>query len=284
MLSLASFLIAPTALACSCICPDEPRTARAKTVVIEKRLEQADYAFKGIVIGFRKLPPAEDAIVDKYLLRIVPSQIGRGVPTAPMDVIHYVGGSTCNPSQMRYTVGSEINVLAGNHEGRIVLQHSTCDCHVEYIFEDGGPLGHKTQLHDDYKSIVNLLKDGPVGIETDFDAWEDEFHEDWTVWFVGQDKARAKAPHMEAVRDYVLVRGAKVVSYEAYFSDIVVNGDTALVRFNAVETLTQPDGSPRVVKYASTDYLVRENDQWKIRTTTIAHLPDDWSPSTDKTD
>lgn len=131
----------------------------------------------------------------------------------------------------------------------------------------------------DQQAIIDLLKDGPVGIETNFDAWEDEFHEDWTVWFVGQDKARTKAPHMEAVRDYVLVRGARVVSYEAYFSDIVVNGDTALARFNAVETLTQPDGSPRVVKYASTDYLVRDGNHWKIRTTTIAHLPDDWSPS-----
>ncbi len=117
--------------------------------------------------------------------------------------------------------------------------------------------------------IIALLDDGPMGIETDFEAWESDFHEDWTVWFPGQPAARAKAPHMADVRDYI-ASGAKVVSYQADFADIAIVGDTALVRFNAVETLEEPDGAPRVVRYASTDFLVRVDGEWKVRATTVS--------------
>ncbi len=119
------------------------------------------------------------------------------------------------------------------------------------------------------QEIIDLLDDGPMGIETDFEAWEDEFHDDWTVWFAGQPAARARAPHMAGVRAYI-DRGARVVSYEATFADIAIVGDTALARFNAVETLREPDGAPRVVRYASTDFLVRVDGAWKIRATTVA--------------
>ena len=128
-------------------------------------------------------------------------------------------------------------------------------------------------LTPDQQSVIDLLQDGPMGIETDFEAWESEFHDDWTVWFAGQPAARAKVPHMASVRDYI-GRGAKVVSYKAEFADVVIHGDTALARFNAVETLTNPDGSPRVVHYASTDLLVRDAKTWKILATTVAFPPD----------
>ncbi|MCB2113521.1 MAG: nuclear transport factor 2 family protein [Parvularculaceae bacterium] len=124
------------------------------------------------------------------------------------------------------------------------------------------------------QEIIALLENGPMGIETDFEAWENEFHKDWTVWFVGQPEARAKPGHMASVRDYI-GRGAKVLSYDAQFADIAIMGDTALARFNAVEKLLNPDGSPRTVNYASTDFLVKVDGEWKIRTTTVAHLPDD---------
>jgi hypothetical protein len=125
----------------------------------------------------------------------------------------------------------------------------------------------------DQQSVIDLLKDGPMGIETDFAAWENEFHHDWTVWFAGSPEAKSKVPHMAGVRDYI-GRGAKVVSYKADFADVVIHGDTALARFNATESLINPDGSPRVVHYASTDLLVREARTWKILATTVAFLPD----------
>jgi hypothetical protein len=93
------------------------------------------------------------------------------------------------------------------------------------------------------QEIIALLENGPMGIETDFEAWENEFHDDWTVWFAGQPDAHAKGPHMARVRDYI-GRGARVVSYEAEFADIAIVGLTALARFNAIETLQEPDGTP----------------------------------------
>ncbi|WP_273184511.1 DUF4440 domain-containing protein [Hyphomonas adhaerens] len=79
---------------------------------------------------------------------------------------------------------------------------------------------------------------------------------------------------MQLVRDYI-EGGARVVSYEAAFADITVLGDTALARFNATESLLEADGSPRTVRYAGTDYLVRVDGTWKVRATTVAFLPED---------
>jgi ketosteroid isomerase-like protein len=126
----------------------------------------------------------------------------------------------------------------------------------------------------DQQAIANLLSNGPMGIETDFEAWASEYHDDWTVWFAGQAEPRAKDPHMQLVRDYI-DGGARVVSYEAEFADIAVLGDTALARFNATESLMEADGSPRTVRYAGTDYLVRVDGAWKVRATTVAFLPED---------
>ncbi len=122
------------------------------------------------------------------------------------------------------------------------------------------------------QEIVDLLGDGPMGIETDFDSWAREFHDDWTVWFPGQGAARGKADHMASVRAYI-DGGAQVVSYQADFADIAILGDTALARFNAVETLQEADGSERIVHYGSTDYLIRVDDAWKVRATTVAIQP-----------
>ena len=124
------------------------------------------------------------------------------------------------------------------------------------------------------QEIVDLLSNGPLGIETDFAAWEDEFHPDWTVWFTGQAEVRAKTPHMQAVRAYI-EGGAKVVSFEAEFADVTIIGDTALARFNATESLQNADGSARIVRFSSTDYLVRVDGDWKVKATTVAFLPDE---------
>ena len=119
------------------------------------------------------------------------------------------------------------------------------------------------------QAVIDVIAGGPVGIETDFTSWEDKYHPDWTVWFVGKDSVREKLPHMQAVRDY-MSGGARVIGYEAEFADVALLGNTAVARFNAVETIIEADGSERIVHYSGTDVLVKENDQWLIRTATVA--------------
>ena len=45
-------------------------------------------------------------------------------------------------------------------------------------------------------------------------------------------------------------------------------------RFSATESLLEADGTPRTVRYAGTDYLVRMDGTWKVRTMTVACLTD----------
>ena len=123
------------------------------------------------------------------------------------------------------------------------------------------------------QEIIAVLENGPMGIETDFDAWADEFHDDWTVWFAGQPAPRAKADHMPMVRDYI-ESGARVASFTAEFTDIEILGEMALARLNATEELINPDGGTRIVRYASTELLEREEGMWKVRASTVAFLPD----------
>ena len=63
---------------------------------------------------------------------------------------------------------------------------------------------------DEGSAILAIMSRGPVGIENDFEAWERNFHPDWTVWFSGQDGVRARGPHMDSVREY-MARGAAVI-------------------------------------------------------------------------
>ena len=132
----------------------------------------------------------------------------------------------------------------------------------------------KQEWTPEQQAIVDLLKNGPMNIETNFENWEDKYHEEWTVWFAGQPTVRQKPAHMERVRDYI-GQGAKVISYTAQFADISVIGNTAFARFNAIEELRNPDGSPRTVYYAGTDYLIKVDGQWKVRATTVAFTPQD---------
>ena len=123
----------------------------------------------------------------------------------------------------------------------------------------------------DREAILAILSRGPVGIESEFSAWERNFHPDWTVWFSGQDGVRARDPHMANVRAYVAT-GAAVIGYEFELDDLVLDAETALVRFHAVETIRESDGGLRIVPYAGTDYLVRRDGRWLIRTSSVSLL------------
>lgn len=124
---------------------------------------------------------------------------------------------------------------------------------------------------DERAAILSILSRGPVGIETDFEAWERNFHPDWTVWFSGQAGVRARGPHMASVRDYI-AGGAAVISYDFELDALVVSDETALARFHAIETIREAGGNERRVAYAGTDYLVHEGGRWLIRTSSVSLL------------
>ena len=141
----------------------------------------------------------------------------------------------------------------------------------------GAPAQAEIEPHPNWtpaeQEIIAVLENGPMGIETDFDAWANEFHDDWTVWFAGQPAPRAKADHMPMVREYI-ESGARVASFTAEFTDIEILGEMALARLNATEELVNPDGSTRIVRYASTELLERQEGAWKVRASTVAFLPE----------
>ena len=126
------------------------------------------------------------------------------------------------------------------------------------------------------QAVIDALSSGPVGIgesEKASAAWESGYHPDWTYWRLGTSETRPRDEHMGLVRDYVGA-GNRVVGFELEPVDVIVRGDTALVRLNATETIEQADGRTRVARYSSAAMLVREQGRWLLLATNILHLPD----------
>lgn len=121
----------------------------------------------------------------------------------------------------------------------------------------------------DRTAILAIMERGPVGIGSDFEAWERNFHPDWTVWFAGDEAPRPREPHMDAVRDYV-ARGAEVEDYALDLVRLNMHGDRAVIDYNAVETIREGDGGLRIVRYSGTDLLVKEDGRWLILTSSLS--------------
>ena len=124
------------------------------------------------------------------------------------------------------------------------------------------------------QAVIEAASVGPVGIEDDFDRWEDGFLPAWSYWRVGTEETRARATHMGLVRD-VVAAGNRIERFELVPVDVIVRGDVALLRYNAVETLRQPDGETRVIRYSSADLYAKEQGVWRTLATNIVYLPDD---------
>lgn len=127
----------------------------------------------------------------------------------------------------------------------------------------------QTNEAEDRAAILAIMGRGPVGIGADFEAWERNFHPDWTVWFAGNEAARDRAPHMADVRDYV-GSGNEVEDYQLEPVRLSLHGDHAIIDYNAVETIRRIDGGLRIVHYSGTDLLVREAGRWLILSTSIS--------------
>ncbi|WP_300532385.1 nuclear transport factor 2 family protein [Maricaulis sp.] len=121
----------------------------------------------------------------------------------------------------------------------------------------------------DREAIVTLLREGPLNIGPDIDAWEANYHPDWTVWFAGAAEARQRADHMPLVRDYV-ARGAVVERYDLDLVSFDLFGDTAIVRHLAQEHVRDPENGLRIIDYSATTTLVRTDGRWLIRTSSLS--------------
>ena len=121
------------------------------------------------------------------------------------------------------------------------------------------------------QAVIDAVKDGPVGIETDFDAWAQGYAEDWSYWRVGDPEIRARDEHMALVRDFI-DKGNRPTAFALEPVDILIRGDIALLRLIAEETLLSPSGEERVVRYASASVLTREDGVWQVLATNIVYL------------
>lgn len=121
------------------------------------------------------------------------------------------------------------------------------------------------------QAVIDAVKDGPVGIESDFDAWAQGYAEDWSYWRVGDPETRARDEHMALVRDFI-DKGNRPTAFALEPVDILIRGDIALLRLIAEETLLSSSGEERVVRYASASVLTREDGDWRILATNIVYL------------
>jgi ketosteroid isomerase-like protein len=118
------------------------------------------------------------------------------------------------------------------------------------------------------QEVIDAALAGPVGLESDFEGWAGGYSAEWTYWRIGDPEVRDRATHMGLVRG-VIEGGNRVVAFEAEPMDVVVRGDVALIRLNAVETLASPEGERRTVRYSTATMYVREYGRWRALATNI---------------
>ena len=131
----------------------------------------------------------------------------------------------------------------------------------------------KTDFTPEQQAVIDAVKNGPVGIESDFDAWADGYARDWTYWRLGAKETRPRGTHMALVRDFVEA-GNRVTGFELEPVDVVIRGDIAMLRLIATETFVSTAGETSAVRYASASMLTREEGRWKVLATNILYLDD----------
>jgi ketosteroid isomerase-like protein len=121
------------------------------------------------------------------------------------------------------------------------------------------------------QAVIDAVRHGPVGIESDFDAWASGYADAWTYWRVGDRATRPRGEHMALVREFIDA-GNRPTAFELEPVDVIIRGDVALLRLVATEDLLSADGEQRVVRYASASMLVLEDGRWKTLATNIVYL------------
>ncbi len=148
--------------------------------------------------------------------------------------------------------------------------HSGLDDRLNAIHRARAKAGQREWTPEE-QAVIDALKKGPMGIESDFDAWAGGYADDWTYWRVGEEDVRLRHEHMALVREFIDA-GNRPTSFDLEPVDVIVRAEVALVRLIATEGLQEADGGERVVRYASAAMLVREDGQWKMLATNIVYL------------
>ena len=123
------------------------------------------------------------------------------------------------------------------------------------------------------QEIIDLMQDGPIGLEENFAEWAARYHPDWSYWELGTDNIRPHDEHMDRVRNYI-ESGARVVEFDLQPVYVAVRGETALIRFKAVEKIVEPGGDTIDVRFSSASVLLKEDEEWKLFATNIYYPPD----------
>ena len=123
------------------------------------------------------------------------------------------------------------------------------------------------------QALIDQASVGALRIAEGFERWVDGYHEEWSYWRIDADETRPRDVHMGLVRDYIDA-GNEVIGFELTPIDVIINGDSALLRLHATETLLETNENERVVRYASAAFYIRDGDAWKLRATNIHYLPD----------
>lgn len=124
------------------------------------------------------------------------------------------------------------------------------------------------------QAVIDAVSKGPVGIEDDFDAWADGYAADWSYWRLGAPNIRERDAHIQLVREYI-DGGARVVGFEMTPVDVIVHGDAALLRLNAVETIIEAEGGTNEVRYSSAAFLIKEGGEWRLVASNLFYPPAD---------
>ena len=122
------------------------------------------------------------------------------------------------------------------------------------------------------QEIIDIASKGPIDIDTNFEGWEQGYHPEWSFWRVGDDSIRERSVHMALVGG-VISEGNRVVDFKLTPVDVMVYGDAALLRYNAVETLENADGEQTQAIFSSAGFYVREDGVWRVRATNIFFPP-----------
>ncbi|WP_370334951.1 nuclear transport factor 2 family protein [Parvularcula marina] len=123
------------------------------------------------------------------------------------------------------------------------------------------------------QEIIDVASRGPFALNDDFDAWAEGYHPDWSYWRLGAETIRPRDEHMQAVADY-MATGVRIVGFEFTPIDVVVRGDTALLRYNAIESIENPDGTRRDVHFSAAGFYAREEGEWKVLASNLYYVPD----------
>ena len=131
--------------------------------------------------------------------------------------------------------------------------------------------GEKTWTAEE-QAVIDAVSKGPVGIDKDFEAWAGGYAADWSFWRLGDAAIRERDVHMKLVKDYI-DGGARVTGFDLTPVDVIVHGDAALIRLNAVESIIEADGAERTVRYSSAGFLIREDGVWRLAASNLYFPP-----------